>query len=62
LLVHGDQDPLIPVEAMFIAAEALAEAGIPAQWHVSAGLGHGIDEAGLRHGGLFLAKASSRRA
>ena len=26
LLVHGDQDPLIPVEAMFMAAEALAQA------------------------------------
>ena len=34
LLVHGDQDPLIPVEAMFIAAEALAEAEIPTQWHM----------------------------
>ncbi len=57
LLVHGDQDPLIPIEAMFMAAEALAEASIPAQWHVSIGVGHGIDAGGLRHGGLFLAKA-----
>ena len=29
LLIHGDQDPLIPVEAMFLAAEALAGASIP---------------------------------
>jgi len=57
LLIHGDQDPLIPVEAMFLAAEALAGASIPAQWHVSLGVGHGIDGEGLRHGGLFLAKA-----
>ena len=57
LLIHGDQDPLIPVEAMFMAAEALAGASIPAQWHVSLGVGHGIDGEGLRHGGLFLAKA-----
>ena len=28
LLVHGDQDPLIPVDAMFMAAEALAQASI----------------------------------
>ena len=61
LLVHGDQDPLIPVDAMFMAAEALAEANIPTQWHMSTGLGHGIDEAGLRHGGMFLAKAFARR-
>ncbi len=57
LLVHGDQDPLIPIEAMFLAAEALAGAGIPAQWHVSFGVGHGIDGGGLHHGGQFLARA-----
>ena len=57
LLVHGDQDPLIPIEAMFMAAEALAKAAIPTQWHISFGVGHGIDAGGLHHGGLFLAEA-----
>jgi phospholipase/carboxylesterase len=57
LLIHGDQDPMIPLEAMFMASEALASAQIPVQWHVSPGIGHGIDEGGLRHGGLFLAQA-----
>ena len=57
LLVHGDQDPMLPVDAMFIAANQLAEAGIPCQWHLSFGVGHGIDGGGLRHGGLFLAKS-----
>ncbi len=61
LLIHGDQDPMIPLEAMFIAAEALAGAEIPTQWHLSAGIGHGIDEGGLRHGGLFLAQALTGR-
>ena len=61
LLVHGDQDPLIPYEAMFIAAEALAGASIPTQWHLSLGVGHGIDAGGLRHGGLFLAKAFAEK-
>jgi phospholipase/carboxylesterase len=42
---------------MFVAADQLAEAGIPAQWHMSAGVGHGIDGGGLKHAGLFLAKA-----
>jgi phospholipase/carboxylesterase len=61
LLVHGDQDPLIPFDAMFVAAEALAGASMPTQWHLSLGIGHGIDAEGLRQGGLFLAKAFADR-
>ena len=57
LLIHGDQDPMIPVDAMFIAAEQLAQAELPTQYHLSMGVGHGIDGGGLRHAGLFLAKA-----
>ena len=61
LLVHGDQDQMIPFEAMFMAGEALAGASIPTQWHLSLGIGHGIDAGGLRHGGLFLARAFADR-
>ena len=57
LLVHGHQDQLIPFDALFDSAEALAKAEIPCQWHLSLGVAHGIDEGGLRHGGLFLAKS-----
>jgi phospholipase/carboxylesterase len=57
LLVHGDQDDVVPVEALFAATEAFAAAGIPAQWHLSLGIGHGIDQQGLTHGLLFLAEA-----
>ena len=57
LLIHGDQDPLIPVDAMFAAAQALGGADVPTEWHLSAGVGHGIDGGGLHHGGLFLARA-----
>ena len=46
-----------PGEAMFVAMNDLANAEIPSQWHLSFGVGHGIDVGGLRHGGLFLAKA-----
>jgi phospholipase/carboxylesterase len=56
LLVHGDQDHMIPFEAMFVAANELGAAEIPSQWHLSMGVGHGIDAGALRHGGLFLAK------
>jgi phospholipase/carboxylesterase len=59
LLVHGDQDELIPVQALFQGTQALAAMGVPVEWHVSAGVGHGIDQEGLRHGGEFLARAFS---
>ncbi len=62
LLVHGDQDPVIPLEAMFLAMNDLAKAEIPSQWHLSFGVGHGIDAGALRHGGLFLAQGFGIRA
>lgn len=57
LLVHGDRDEVIPLEALFMSADALGKAEIPCQWHLSFGIGHGIDGGGLRHGGLFLAQS-----
>jgi phospholipase/carboxylesterase len=54
-LAHGDRDDLIPIEALFMSAEALAGAEIPCQWHLSVGIGHGIDAEALRQGGLFVA-------
>ncbi|MFG1461540.1 dienelactone hydrolase family protein [Xanthobacter sp. DSM 24535] len=56
LLVHGTDDQLIPAQALFQSAYALAGADIPVEWHLSQGLAHGIDDAGLAHGGLFLAQ------
>jgi phospholipase/carboxylesterase len=61
LLVHGDQDPLIPVQALFQAAQGLASLGVPVEWHISAGIGHGIDQEGLRQGGEFLARNLTAR-
>lgn len=57
LLIHGDADPMIPVEAMFQAANGLAAGGVAVRWHVSPGVGHGIDPVGLELGGRFLAEA-----
>ncbi len=56
LLTHGSTDDVIPVDALFMSAEALAEAGVPCQWHLSMGIGHGIDETALFHAGLFLSR------
>jgi len=62
LLVHGDRDDLIPVQALFQAAQGLSALGLTVEWHISPGIGHGIDAEGLRHGGEFLARrfAASR--
>ena len=61
LLVHGDQDPLIPVQALFHAAQSLAALEVPAEWHISPGIGHGIDQEGLRQGGEFLSRNLTTR-
>jgi phospholipase/carboxylesterase len=56
LLIHGDQDDLIPVQALLQGAQDLASLSVPVEWHISQGVGHGIDQEGLRHGGEFLAR------
>ena len=60
LLVHGDSDDLIPPQALFHASSGLASLGMPVEWHLSTGVGHGIDQEGLRHGGEFLKRAFAR--
>jgi phospholipase/carboxylesterase len=57
LLVHGDQDELIPAQALFMSAQGLGGMGVPVEWHLSQGIGHGIDADGLKLGGSFLQKA-----
>jgi phospholipase/carboxylesterase len=56
LLIHGDRDELIPVQALTHATQGLAALGVPVEWHISQGIGHGIDGEGLRQGGEFLAR------
>ena len=60
LLVHGDEDQLIPPQALFQSAQDLAALEVPAEWHMSTGVGHGIDQDGLLLGGQFLATAFRR--
>jgi len=56
LLIHGDADPMIPVSAFYQAESALRRNGFVVESHVSPGLGHSIDLAGLQLGGRFLAR------
>jgi phospholipase/carboxylesterase len=62
LLVHGAEDDLIPAQALFQGAQGLAALGVPVEWHLSAGVGHGIDQEGLRHGGEFLERRFAHAA
>lgn len=57
LLVHGADDPVIPMQALAMSAAGLKTLGVSVETHLSSGLGHGIDQDGLRLGGEFLAKA-----
>jgi phospholipase/carboxylesterase len=57
LLIHGDADQMIPVQALYMAANGLAVAGVPVRWHVSRGIGHGIGPDGLDLAGKFLVDA-----
>jgi phospholipase/carboxylesterase len=54
LLIHGDADDVVPVDAMFLAVEALQAAAIPAQWFLRPGLPHSIDSEGIEAGARFL--------
>ncbi len=47
LLVHGDEDPMVPYASMAEAANALTAAGVETYTHTSRGVGHGIAPDGL---------------
>lgn len=49
-LIHGDRDPVVPIEAMQASAAALLAAGVPVETVVSRGLGHSVDMQGMYTG------------
>jgi phospholipase/carboxylesterase len=61
MLIHGDADDVIPVEALHQARVALGSAGLAVEWHVRQGLPHGIDGEGLEMAGRFLAGTFASR-
>lgn len=54
LLIHGDQDPVVPFGDMEAAGQALVAAGVPTFGHVMRGTGHGIAPDGIRVALQFL--------
>jgi phospholipase/carboxylesterase len=57
LLVHGEADEVVPVTRSRDAAATLRAAGVAVEETYSERLGHGIDDAGLTAGALFLQRA-----
>ena len=57
LLIHGEIDDLIPVDALHTAREQLAKNDLLVEWHVRPGVGHGIDPDGQMMAGHFIAAA-----
>ena len=55
ILVHGDADEVVPIEALAAAVEGLEAAGVEVQHYTCSGLGHGLDDDGIRLGMGFLA-------
>ncbi|MEL6793254.1 MAG: alpha/beta fold hydrolase [Pseudomonadota bacterium] len=47
LLIHGDQDEMVPVDSIHEARNALAAEDLHVNWHISQGIGHGIAPDGL---------------
>lgn len=54
LLMHGDQDPVVPFQDMTLAGNALVDAGFETYGHVMKGMGHGISNDGLSVALQFL--------
>ncbi len=61
LLIHGDQDDMIPAAATFGSASALGAADVTVQWHISHGIGHSIGPDGVAIAGKFLLDAFQGR-
>lgn len=57
MLIHGDQDDVLPVGMTLMAAQGLCAAGHGAEFHVSQGIPHSIGPDGLELGQRFIANA-----
>lgn len=57
MLVHGEQDPVVPFGAMDLGSRALEALAVPTLTLARPGLGHSIDDEGLAQGIRFVAEA-----
>jgi phospholipase/carboxylesterase len=59
LLVHGEDDDVVPATRSRDAETALSESAVPVQAHYLPRLGHWLDEPGLALGALALQRGFS---
>jgi phospholipase/carboxylesterase len=62
LLVHGDNDEVVPAAAMPMTEKALVGANVSVESHLRPGLGHGIDGHAIELGGAFLKRVLEQAA
>ena len=60
LLIHGDADPVVPVESLIEAKRILESVGVIVKTNRRPALGHSIDDHGLTIAGAFLKENFSR--
>ncbi|WP_420138323.1 alpha/beta hydrolase [Sphingomonas sp.] len=56
LLIHGTADDVVPFRSLQLARDALSAADVPVATHVSAGVGHSVDQDGLAAATEFAAR------
>jgi len=44
LIVHGDKDPIVPLEQSVALNDALQKVGVPTQLYIVKGGGHGFND------------------
>lgn len=59
LLIHGEDDPVVPFESLELARQGLEAMGVPVTTMARPGLGHSIDGEGLEAAIGFAARAFS---
>lgn len=62
LLVHGAQDPVVPVAALHSAERDLTQLGFTVTTHIAAELDHSVDPLGLRMGCDFIIQGFQNQA
>ena len=46
LIIHGDADPVVPIEQAYLLRDALSNAGVPVQLLIVHNGGHGLEPVG----------------